>query len=473
MLKIGTVLAVAALIIAALSLLIGSGLSYVTAQLCALTGLAAFVAISDRIPLVVSVMVIATLAKNFAISQVIKILLWQPADVGLGAPVMTAWVMAVGTLGCLVAASAYIIVVKPAPSRALLAQPLPPDMLSLLGWTFTTIGLACRAIALFPQANVVFYYASALSYTGAAVFALQNKITAGKVLDLRVLFVLGAGLLLGLPLQSKTAILLPFALIAILYISLRTVPHWLVIAGAALSFVSVVYILHPIVNHARGHGMSSLEAVVELAGNPSEWDTVEAESDSTEARWVNRLYYGRPMGFINRFTPNQIDDLVVIQPYSDLKFGSYLSRSLRAVLPQTFGYSREVQIGQSQLEGAFQRKNVLGTNFANYGLFADLFLFGGFANLFVGMVAIIGLQMILYTMVFGTETNAVLSLSYGIISIFYIADSSLASFLINMVHGAIIIWGASALILLVAAKAARASTVRSRVGGRDAAPEFQ
>jgi hypothetical protein len=458
MLKIGIVLAIAALAVSSLSLVIGASPDYVAAQLCALMGLAAFVAISDRIPLIVSVMVIATLAKNFAISQVIKILMWQPADLGLAAPVMTAWVVAVGTLGCLAAPAAYIMVVKPGPSRAFLAQPLPPDMLGMIGWTFAVVGLACRAIALLPQASVVFFYLSALSYTAVAIFALENRAKTGKLWDVRTLLVLGASLALGLPNQSKTAILQPFALAGVLYISFRVAPRWLVTCGTVVSFVMVIYFLHPIINHARAHKISALDAVAELVNKPSDWDTIQTESDNIESHWTNRMYYGRPMGFITRFTPNQIADLVATQPYTDMKFGPYLSRSVQTILPQTFGFSRDSLLGQSQLESALQRKRVLGDNFANYGLFADLFLFGGFATLFGGAAAVVGLQMLLYTLVFGRETNALLSLSYGITVIFSLADGNLSVILINFVHGAVIIWGSTALLVLFLTQSSRASS---------------
>jgi len=451
---IGFWLALAAVAVSMLSLATGTSVGYVAAQFVALLGFAAFVQLAPRIPFAVAFVVIATLLKNFEVSQVLKIVFWQAADTNLIAPIETAWVVSAGTWGCVAAAVAYAFLSPRITFRTPLSRPLDESLLTTAGSVFLVIGLIAKYLTVInPLGSVVFVYLSDFAYAGVAAFAWKTWRTSGgkRLFDFAGIISLILILALSLQTGSKFTILAPFAFAIALCLSFEYLPRRATMLVGVTALVAAATIIHPLITYTRASGSDSVKSAAAALGDvisdPSRWASVTEESDRIESHWITRLYYGRPLGLVSRFTPNQIGDLVVVAPYSHLAIGSYVATSFGGLLPQTFGFARSNNLGQSELESVVQRKTVMGQNNSNYGLMASLDIHGGLLTVFLGMAGMVAAILGLYTFGFGGERNGIWALPWAVGGMFSMADQSLAGNLILFTHGAIIEWSAMLVVL--------------------------
>jgi hypothetical protein len=462
-------------VLAFLTVLAGASLGYAAAQLTAMIGFAALIWLAPQLPFAVALILITTVAKNFAISQVVKALLWQPADVGMAAPVATIWVIAAGTWGLVLAAAAYSRLRPPETWTTPLSAPVSAATLTTTGWVLFVGGAICKFI--FSKDStlpVIFSYSGDLIYAAAAAFAYDvwRRSNHSKILDHRVLLVLGTILLIALQTSSKFGVLAPFVLLFLLYLGFKIAPPLSLVAPVVVLFVFLSFLIYPVANYARafsGGNAGIAKVLGDTISDPQHFSEIEMQGERISLGWNNRLYYKKTMNILDRFTPNQIADVVSVEEYTRFELAPYLRDALTGVLPQSFGFHRnQLSLGQARLETAVQRRAVNGANSANYGLFADLRLHGGLLTVFLGSAAVGALVLVIYTIGFGGQRNDIWALSWGVGGMFSIADQSLGANLIAMVHGAIIEWG---IILAVVTYVSQSGRI-GRTFGRRARPGY-
>ena len=438
------------------SLLLGASVLYVVGQFIALLGLAAFVELSPRMPFAINFVIIATLTKNFALSQMLKLLFMQSPDTDLREPIKTVFVVVAGTAGCVAAACLYAIVSPRFPKSTFLSRQLPRRATVAAGSLLVAVGLVSTIIELrFPLSSVIFHYAAGLSYAGAAAFAYNRWLSSGcrQILDWRVVAVVGSTLALSLQSDAKAAILAPFVFVGVLYLFFKVRPHFAVVVAGFSAFLMIAAVVYPVSNYLRALGQADSfnmgKALLEVAEAPHLLTDYNSFSDVIEEHWQTRLYYGRPAGILDRFTPNQISDLVVARQRTHLDAVDHVKSSIVALIPQQFGKSRDASVGEEELEGAVIGTPVQQTTSANYGLMADSFLYAGYGGSFLGMFAITGLLFLLYVVAFGSYQYSLWALPYAVGQMFTMADQGLTGCLISLVHGSIIQWGILGVIILV------------------------
>ena len=468
--SVSFVVAAGSPLLAFLTVLVGASVGYAAAQLVAMLGFAALIRLAPRLPFAVALILITTVVKNFALSQVVKVLLWQPADVGMAAPVATIWVIAVGTWGFVMAAAVYSRVRPPETWTTQLSAPVSAETLATTGWILFVIGAISKFIfAKDTTISVIFSYSGDLVYAAAAAFAYDvwRRSNHSAAIDYRVLLVLGTTLLIALQTNSKFAVLAPFVFLFLLYLGFKIAPPLTLIAPTVALFVFLSFLIYPVVNYARafaGGNAGIAKVVGDVIADPQHLSEIETQSERIALGWSNRLYYKQSMNILDRFTPNQVADIVSVSEYTRFDLGSYVRDAFVGLLPQSLGFQRnQLALGQARLETAVQRQAVTGGNSANYGLLADLRLHGGIMTVFFGGAAFSALIMLIYTIGFGGQRNDIWALSWGVGSMFSMADQGLGANLITMVHGAIIEWG---IILAVVTYVSNSARIGRRMGGR-------
>lgn len=404
--------------------------------------------------------IIAALLKNFVISQVVKVALGQPADVGLASANDTAWAIAAGALGCLTA-SLMLKGLQSRHSRATRSHTASPwsniqeANLELVGYTLAAAGLLARiAASALPDAPVVLFYAGNLAYAGVAALVLRNyrKSEGKSIFDKTSISITIIFAALSVMKGSKDLVIAPFVFITLLYIYFGRRPTFSVIGLGLCAFLFTALVFYPMVNYARTvsptDAKTGLAMAMQTVSSPGGWTTLNERSDGLEAKWANRLYYGRPMGMINRFTPNQVADVVNVASYASLDAKPQIRAAIGQLLPQTFGFDRDNTSATSAIESVVKREYNKGENNANYGLIANFYLFGGAAPTFVGMFCIAMLIGLVEAAWFSGGRYAFWALPLVPGLLFSVADKNIASFLVNFIHGTTITIGLTILLSL-------------------------
>jgi hypothetical protein len=453
--KFAAVFAGSGLLLAVLSLMIGASVAYVAGQLSVMFAASVLIGLAPRLPFAVALVLLATVAKNFAISQWMKVLLLQPADVGMLAPVDTAWAIALATLGFALAAAIYV---KFSPSETWttpLSRSTSPGTVVASAWVLLVAGVISKKLFADDSArSVILSYAGDLVYAATAAFAYDNyrRSEGRSIMDWRVCFALVATLAASVGSGSKFAMLVPFVIVGLLHVAFSVVPRAKFVIPLLGVFVALSIVIYPMVTYVRtvhGGAASIVSAIEEIMDNPAKLTEMQEIGDRVAQGWRTRLYYGRPIGMMDRFTPNQVADVVSVASYTRYDLGSYVASAPVALLPQTFGFARNQKAsGQGTLETAVRRQVSNGGNSANYGLTADLALHGGPLTIFLGSALAAGFLLLLYTIGFGGQRNNIWAFSWGIGMMFILADCGLVPSLISTVHGAIIEWGLTLLAIV-------------------------
>lgn len=466
--RFGVAFAGSGLVLAVLSLMIGASVAYVAAQLTAMLATAVLIGLAPRLPFAVSLILLATVGKNFVISQWLKVLFLQPADTGMLAPVDTAWAIAFATFGFVVAAAVYARFTPKPTWTTPLSRPLAPGAIAATGWVLLVIGVICKKLFADDTArSVILSYSGDLVYASAAAFASDNyhRSNGRSIMDWRVALVISAAAFVSLGTGSKFSMLVPFVIVGLLYVALRVIPRARIVVPILAVFVVLSILVYPMVNYVRAiHGGASsiVPAIEEIMDNPGKLAEMQMIGDRMAQGWRTRLYYGHPVGILDRFTPNQVADVVSVASYTRYDLGSYLASMPASLLPQTFGFARnQTSLGQGSLETAASRQVSSGGNSANYGVIADLALHGGPLTIFLGSAGVSGLLLLIYTLAFGGERNDLWAFSWGVGMMFALADEGLASAMIGVVHGAIIEWGSILMVIVLLNWMTRVATRRA------------
>lgn len=430
-----------------LTLILGTDPSYAAAQVIIFSIFAAYILTMKTGYTLLNSLVLANLLKIFVISQVVKVFLGQAADIGIASPNETAWAIAAGALGCLLAS--WLLGVfrnrQRATSKSRAISPwafIEHSDLEIIGYALAIAGLLSRvAASSLPDAPVFLFYAGNLTYVGVAALILNNqRKSGGKVVFDRVTTaIIIAFAAISVMKGSKQLVVSPFVFVAIIYIYFGRMPKTSTIALGALAFLFTAVVLYPTINYARlispTNPTAGLAMAMQTAGNLDGWKTLSERSDGLEAKWANRLYFGRPMGMINRFTPNQIADVVNVASYTSIDAKPQVLSAIGQLLPQTFGFERNNNSASSAIESAVRREYNTGENNANYGLIANFYLFGGLVPTFVGMFTICMLIGLIEIAWFSAGRYGFWALPLVPDLLFSIADKNIASFLVTFVHG--------------------------------------
>ncbi len=392
------------LIVGLCSLMIGTDPIYVSIQLLLFTLITPILYLLRTDEKYTPAIMLAGLAKVFLISQVISIFVWHAPDAALLKPTLTAIGIAVGIASCMVGMLVSRIVVGALPAREPLLSWTPtPDGLRWLGSVTAVIGLISQilwtlnitrltgnqhgGISIESTGAPVFSFLSPLAIVSMGCFAAEQLMRTDRrsLFSARLLIVLAIYYPAVLPLTTKTEPLRPLIVLFVVALAFRWRPRPApIIAGLAL-FVVVMDFFYPAVTLARLTAFADqrplpvvfAEIVEKSIADPSELAYVHDFSDTFE-RTIKQNYFGRVMGFWDRFTPQQTDQLVSGSEYLQPVGLVVLRDAVYEILPQSFGFKKNLD-SQTRIEVALTRdRQGLGkVSWANSGFVGDGFVSGG------------------------------------------------------------------------------------------------
>jgi len=233
----------------------------------------------------------------------------------------------------------------------------------------------------------IFSFLAPLALVSVCCFAAEQLVRTNRrsFLSKRSMIVLGIYLAAILPLATKTEPLRPVVALFVVALVYRWRPRLApVLGGLALLFV-VMEFFYPAVTLTRLTAYAEQRPTAVVFGevalksitDPGEFDYVRHYSDSYELG-INQTYFGRPMGFWDRFTPQQTDRLINGSQYVEPGGISIFRDALYELLPQSLGFKKSLN-AQTRLEIALDRKTQGRgqVSWANSGYVGDGFVCGG------------------------------------------------------------------------------------------------
>lgn len=366
-----------------------------------------------------SLLFVASYAKLLFISQWLKIFLGQPADSYLQAPEQTIFVLLLG-VGVFMLAG---IILNLLSSRVSRTSVLPQDPHFLAWLAITAVGLTLlsivgRHIAGLSRAAdseyeegqglVLLLYAASLTPLAVTALTARCAILSGgqRFVDRWVMLVLFLTVLQGFWENVRTIMAagaVAFAAVYLAYGGIVRLKHLILIGAAAMV---MQFIIFPLIDLQRGieRGLGTERFVSETFNIAS--DLIDSSSraqreerlDDIYYSWDTRLYYGQPLGFLDRFSPSPLDETVAfVDDTGEFGGEEFLGQALYAipnVILRLFDIERPVRGGEvleTRILGTFSNQN--------YGVFAETYAyFGGFwfipVNVVVLVLYLAGLQFI-------------------------------------------------------------------------------
>ncbi|HYE48432.1 MAG TPA: hypothetical protein VEB20_02500 [Azospirillaceae bacterium] len=361
----------------------------------------------------------ATFAKLFFVSQVVKVALLQPADSHLQAPLLTVTALLVLMVVFLLA----VPVLRTVPIGRSGIVPIPQDpafltRLTAVALSLTLLSLLLRHLLGYDRVGdsdyvegrglVVIFFLGQLAPLAVAALAARAAILSGgqRFLDRWVLLTIGACVLQGVWENQRTSMLAGAVAYGIVYLSyggrirIRQIAA-LVVAGAVMQVV-----VFPLIDVQRGFqrdlgAIGFLSETLSVAWDlldPTARDTHVDRLDAMYEDWDTRLYYGSPTGFLDRFSPNAIDETVAhTEAFGPIGLSELPGQFLYMVpnmLLQSFGIERPMRSGE------LLETSILGTfTNMNYGVPAEIYAHSGLAlflpaSLFVLCLYLLGLRLV-------------------------------------------------------------------------------
>jgi len=252
--------------------------------------------------------------------------------------------------------------------------------------------------------------------------------------SIRLLIVLAIYFPAILPLVSKTEPLRPLVALTAVALVYRWRPRPApVLAGLAL-FILVMEVFYPAVTLARLQAFGEQRPVpvvfAEVLGraivDPSELAYVRAFSDNQELG-DKQNYYGRSMGFWERFAPQVADRLISGSQYLEPKGLSTLGDALAHIQPHVLGSKLVTDESQLRVEMALTRqRSVEGkVSWDNAGYVGDGFVAGGIGMVIVDCLLLGFLSSAASRLVFESKTKDVLWIPLFCVLMFTFSDGGL------------------------------------------------
>ncbi len=382
-----------------------------------------------------SLLFVASYSKLFFIAQWVKILVGQPADSHLQAPVGTVFVLFMGVLVFMAAGMAIRVLFGR--SSGLVSPPQDPNFLAGLAVVATLltlfsivarhlIGLSRAGAVAYEEGQglvLLLYMANLLPLAVAATTARRAVLSEGKsFIDPWVLATLLLTVLQGFWENVRLIMLGGGIAFIATYLSYGGKIRLRHMAPVMAMVVLMQVIIFPLIDLQRGierglGAMGFLQETFNIASDlldPFGRTLREEGLDRIYYSWDTRLYYGEPLGFLDRFSPNPLDEVVAfVQDSGTFGDESFLGQFLYAipnVILQPLGIERPPRGGE------ILEYTILHTfTNMNYGVFAETYAyFGGFLfipiNIVVLFLYLAGLHIIYgdgkrsYFMPFGFST---------------------------------------------------------------------
>ena len=231
-----------------------------------------------------------------------------------------------------------------------------------------------------------------------------------------------------LPLATKTEPLRPMVALFVVSIVYRWRPRFGPVLGGLALLIIVMEFFYPAVTLTRMTAFAEQrpvpivfgEVAIKSIADPSELAYVREYSDRFE-QGIGQNYYGRVMGFWDRFTPQVTDQLISGSQYLQPRGLDVFAETLYQVLPQSLGFKKNLN-AQIRTEVALNRSAQGGgkVSWANSGFVGDGFVTGG-----IFMAAAFCLVF-----GFGTSVASQLVFVYKTKDILWIPFSSAAMFIV-------------------------------------------
>lgn len=399
-----------------------------------------------RIGSIGAILFAATFAKLFFLSQIIKIAYAQPADSHLQAPFETVLVLLFGLFSFWGAA----ILLGPLVENRNGLVSIPQNPVFLLRLAFASIILAAFGISkredlgynvleqvdfVEGQGHVLFLFiAQFLSLAISALTARRAILSNGQQYVDRwnaslVFMVMAYGLWLNL---RSVMVGGAVALVAT-YLSYGGRVKGRELAALVVAGVLMQAVLFPFIDLQRSlpQGLSlseyigkSFDIASDLFDSVARDDRIGHLYDSYYS-WDDRLYYGFPTGFLDRFTPNQLDESVSFVMNNGALGPGVLTDDLYQLAPNfvlsKFGLERMPPSTETlgiSISGSY--------SFQNFGLFADVYGAIGSMAFIPVCGSILFIYLLVIHMMFG-KIGRNYFLAYGVsIWLLDIADTGVA-----------------------------------------------
>ena len=440
------------LIAAAFTLAIGGKIEFVIYQYMMFLLLIPLLYIMRTDDMFTSAILLISMTKSFYLSQFLSVVYDHAPDVGLFQPEATVLALADGLASGMAGILLARFIVTAAPrGKPILRMELTPERLLRLGSYAALIGLPSQAIWTvvisrlstddrggLGQAHsglVLFSYLAPLSTLALCCFAAERLIvTKGRTfLSLRFFVVLGIYLAAIAGLGTKTEPLVPVVAIFIVAILFRWKPRpGPILAGLAM-LVFVAAFLFPVLNMTRLRAFAEqrpvpivlTEVVGDAVSDPAEFEKVLAFSANYQ-RGNGLTYFGRSVGFFDRFTPVVTDRLIVGSQYVVPEGTRAFSDAAMSILPQTLGFKRDRIGEQLRVEAALTRQvSKRGSvGFQNSGYVGDGFLAGGYVMVTLFMFSFGLMTSIAARVTFGSRRLNVFWVPMMVFAMFFPADAN-------------------------------------------------
>jgi hypothetical protein len=440
------------LLISVLSLAIGAHADYIIVQLIIFllaVPLLYIVKYDDRYT---STILLISFMKIFYISQFVGIFFLSAPDTNLSEPLPTITGIAVGLTAGMIGIGLARLVIQLAPrGEPILRMNVTPRRLRRLGYLSAAIGLPAQLIWTWLMSRltgeqhgglgqvqsglVIFAYLSNLDMLSLACFTAAELIdTKGRTFISRpFLALLAIYLAATAPLAAKAAPLAPLVVVFATALQFGWKFRWTPVLISILIFAFVSEVMSPVVTYSRMTAFGErLPVPVVFATtlarsliDPSELAYVRSYS-LDQGRANSRMYYGRPAGLLDRFTPERTDKLVTSSRYIEPVGPSIFGDALAAVLPQSLGFKRDVTASSRRDEGAlFRHQDELGkVSWENAGYIGDGFIVGGLPMATMFMFLFGFLSSLAARMSFGARRRSVFWLLLMPLSMLFPADQT-------------------------------------------------
>lgn len=448
---------VLSLVVFGAQIALGTAIDFAAASLCIFLLFPVVWQLYASIDNVGGQLLVTTFGKLFLVSQVIKIGLGQAADSNLDAPLETALVLLAGMGGFLLAGLILVQILPLVPLRLMSPRHDPEFMrriglaamaLSALGsawgWNIVLVdGPTMGSEA--PTGNALWMYLIMLLPFSAAVFTARSMLMSDgtRTVDRYVLATLSVGIVLGVWGNSRTTLLTGFAAYYLTYLSYggRIKSRHVAVALAVATLTQVFFF--PLIDLQRQlpRPMPVREYLIETAALAVE--VLRGEHMSTQEGnilqnvydlWSTRHYYGDSIGFLERFTPSQVDEAVYAIPEDKILGADNLLSPFLRVIPRRLAPLLGIDYPAGALETIeYEIWRSPYYTALNYGLFVEVYTAIGMKF----MTIVVGFYLILFFLschvVYGGVQRNYMGAFCTSIFLFTIADSEMGELVARIV----------------------------------------
>lgn len=344
-----------------------------------------------------SLLFIASYAKLFFVSQWLKILLGQPADSYLQAPQQTVFILLLG-VGVFIITGIAIRSLFGKDTRSWL---IPQDPAFLVRLSIVVVALALasiigRYLGGLSRANegeyeegrgllILMYMASLMPLAVSALTARCAILSGGRrFVDRWVLLVLLLTVAQGLWENVRIIMLAGAVAFGVTYLSYGGIIRLRHVVIVGLVGLLLQVLIFPLIDLQRG-----IERGLGVSGFFSETLNIASDLLDPEARaqrgerlediyysWETRIYYGTPLGFLDRFAPSPLDETIAYVNDTGTFGGEGFLGQLLYCIPTVI--LRLFEIDRPPRGGEVLEVQILGSySSMNYGVFAETYAYFG------------------------------------------------------------------------------------------------